>query len=117
MPFIILVFFIILFIVSSSFKISILVFNMPNTSLFLGLYVEINGVMFSSTSFCVFNKIFLGIHKALKIPALITSIGYCQLLRIEASYCRRIFTTSVSETIVQILRASENGMFIFVALG
>ena len=58
---------------------------MPNTSLFLGLYVEINGVMFSSTFFCVFNKIFLGIRKALKIPALITSIGYCLLLRIEGA--------------------------------
>ena len=42
------------------FAISILVYNMPNTSFLFWLYVEINGEMFSPTSFCVSNKVFLG---------------------------------------------------------
>ena len=53
LPFMNFVFFIILFIVLSCLKIFIFAFNIPNTSLFFGLYVEINGVMFISTSLCV----------------------------------------------------------------
>ena len=68
LPFMNLVFFIILFIVLSCLKIFIFAFNIPNTSLFFGLYVEINGVMFISTSLCVFNKVFLGISIAFKMP-------------------------------------------------
>ena len=75
LPFMNLVFFIILFIVLSCLKIFIFAFNIPNTSLFFVLYVEINGVMFISTSLCVFNKVFLGISIAFKMPVLITWSG------------------------------------------
>ena len=75
LPFMNLVFFIILFIVLSCLKIFIFAFNIPNTSLFLGLYVEINGVMFIPTSLCVFHKVFLGIFIAFKMPVLMTWSG------------------------------------------
>ena len=75
LPFMNLVFFIILFIVSSCLKIFIFALNIQNTSLFFGLYVEINGVMFIPTSLCVFNKVFLGILIAFKMPVLITWSG------------------------------------------
>ena len=117
LPFMNLVFFIILFIVLSCLKIFIFAFNIPNTSLFFGLYVEINGVMFISTSLCVFNKVFLGISIAFKMPVLITWHGWCLHLKVDASSCRRIFSIFESETIVQILRASEKGMFVLVVFG
>ena len=75
LPLMNLVFFIILFIVLSFLKIFIFSFNIPNTSLFFGLYVEINGVMFIPTSLCVFNTVFLVIAIAFKMPVLITWSG------------------------------------------
>ena len=54
------------------FLIFIFALNKPNTSLFFGLYVEINGVIFIPTSLCVFNKVFLVILIAFKMPVLIT---------------------------------------------
>ena len=47
------------FIVSSSFKMSILFFKMPKTSLFFGLYVEIKGFMLYSFFSWTPNKSFL----------------------------------------------------------
>ena len=66
------VFFIILLIVSSCLKIFIFAINIPNTSLFFGLYVEINGVLFIPTSLYVLNKVFLGILIVFKMPVSIT---------------------------------------------
>ena len=79
--FITLVLFKIVLIVSSFFKISILLvfFKMQKASLFFGLYVDIKGVMFSSFFSWTLNKSSLGISKALVIPDFIICSGFFQL--------------------------------------
>ena len=51
------------------------------------------------------------------IPVLTTSAGYFLLIRILANSTKRFLRINLSETIMQILRAKENGMFILVCLG
>ena len=55
---------------------SILFFSTPKTSLFLGLYVEMNGITYIFSAGFSVSKISRGTERAFKIPCLMTDLGY-----------------------------------------
>ena len=62
--------------VSSEVRTSMLFLIIPNTSLFLGLWVEIKGSISSLSLLFTSKSLYLGIDIAFWMPALITSVRY-----------------------------------------
>ena len=76
-----------------------------------------NGIIGFLVSSLTVRRLLLGICNAFKNPVFTTCIGYFLSIKDEANSFRRTLRTLISETMVQILRAKENGMLTFVCFG
>ena len=66
----------VVFLVSSEVRTSMLFLIIPNTSLFLGLWIEIKGSISSLSLLFTSMSLYLGTDIAFWMPALMTSVGY-----------------------------------------
>ena len=76
-----------------------------------------NGIIGLLVSSLTVRRLLLEICNALKNPVFTTCIGYFLSIKDEANSFRRTLRTLISETMVQILRAKENGMLTFMCFG